>query len=910
MQNVGSKPDIRTDDLDLAKVGSATPSSDFDKTTTTPLTDPTSSAIQVGTNNPECVQSDPETRRKSKARSRFTSALRKLSGRKKRASSKDTSTESSIAGGTSAEIVSAPETVFSSGGEETGDTNATASSEAKPKKKSKLARRFLLGSLKKSKHSAKKSIDEDDEAVVVQGSQEEAPFEDADDGESPHVDVEERTTRKVKISLSETQRFALREQEDAAGEQQQLAEGDVGTAETGSPTETDYLTPVGDKAQPSYEIGVDAEVVTTPATSAEDNITVASPAKGGALSKKKKLKTKKGTLKEAAVTIIKTTATTKSGSVSTAPSTSTQKHTAATVQKTTRTTTVTTDEKFVITQSTRDTPPRERAPAKPSRLPAATNAQPPTANLTTPTNTGGVVRKTNTRTPATLTSPSLGREQLTSFGAVSIAATVAGKRQRTANSGKNTATKAGSRSQASSKPPSSPLSTASSATTTTTSSGSSSATTAKSRKTDTELMQTSQSPLQRGHRFPKPSPTTLTPAGENVGTIAAPQASASAATQLASRSNVTPKLASPTATPTIEQSANEGTLTTVEENRTKPTNATTVSSDPQDAVATKADETVGAQSGALEAIQKQIQFQLESHASISNQLSQDEYPQQQQQQRNQQKLLVAPQLSVDDIASPPQSLQSNVSLSVYHQQQQQQAPPSYTPPSVPSHGSTTLATLPETRSLSHFRHPSSTKVIFPDPGIYNDDDDDNDDYTYADKSEALLYIADESVTPASSSGVDDVVSSAESAQPSDYSGNNIRYPPNLTGHALRSDFGEEEQTHGPPLQPTVRFAVGSVVRPQATSYESPLHDHSSCDSNPSSDSHSEASRRRIRYVSQPDTFDEDTFDSILQRRENLGYNPGGLPSEYSVDSEYDSGDNQMPAFGDLTMEQEEEPVSE
>ncbi|XP_054736696.1 mucin-5AC isoform X1 [Anastrepha obliqua] len=872
MQNVESQPEIPTDDLDLAKVGSTTPSSELERTASTVLIDLTSAAGKVRSSNIECAQSDPETRRKSKARSRFTSALRKLSGRKKRTTSKDTSTESSLAGGASIEIVSAPETVISSGGEDTADTNATATPEAKPKKKSKLARRFLLGSLKKSKSSTKKSIDEDDEGDVVQGSQEETPFEDADDGDLPNVEVEESLKRKVKISLSDSQQSIVRKlEDDEVDEQQQLTETN-GTAATRSSSITDYLIPIEDKAQPSgYESGGD-EVPTTPATLAEDSSPVTSPAPG-ASTKKKKPKTKKSAIKEAAVTIIKTTATTSSGS--TIPTTSTQKHTAATVQKTTRTTTVTTDEKFVITQSTRDTPPRERAPAKPSRV--ATTAQPPIANLT-PTSTGAI-RKTNTRSSAALTSPSLGREQrTTSFGAVSIAATVASKRQR-ANSGKNPSAPASSRSA--SNRASSSLSTGSA--TTVTSSSSSGATT-KSRKADTELMQ---NPLQRGHRFPKPSTTTITAAVANTEAIAASKASASATTKIASRitqHNAASKLATPT--PTSEQFSNKATLiadvTTVEENHTKPTNATYVSPDTPN----KADESAGT----LEAIQKQIQFQLESHASFNNnQLQQSEHHPKQHQQ---QKLLVAPQLLVDDTASPPQSLQSNASLSDYQQ------PPSYTPPppAVRSFASTPLAT-PETQSSSHTRHPSSSKVIFPDPDVYND--------VYADKSEALLFIADESVTTASSSGADDVVSSAESAQPSDYSGNNIRNP-NLPGRALRNDFEQEEKTHGPPLQPTVRFAVGSVVRPQGTSFDNPLHDQSSYDSNISSDSHSDASRRRIRYVAQPTTFDAE-FESILQRHNTVDYNQA-LASEYSVDSEYDSGDNQMPAFGDLTMEQEMEPT--
>lgn len=871
MQNVGVQQTTLTDDenLDLAKVGTTTPSSHLQRTASITPNDSASTIRKTLGANRESVQSDPETRRKSKARSRFTSALRKLSGRKKHNLSKDTSTESSLAGGPSCEIVSAPETVLSSGGEDTGDTNATASPESKPKKKSKLAKRFLLGGLKKSKtDSTKKSIDEDEEGDLVQGSQEEIPVEVVDvidDAHLPDDELEEHIKRKVTISLGDSQRSAVRELKEAEVGEQQLADETNVTAVTGAQSETDYLSPVEDKAQWSACESVGGGVgVQTPATIAEDINAVASPTKSAPdQKKKKKLKTKKSTLKEAAVTIIKTTATTNSGS--TVPTTA-PKLTAATVQKTstTRTTTITTDEKFVITQSIRDTPPSERAPAKPSRV--ATTAQPPIADSTTAST--GAIRKSSTRAADTLTSPSPGCEKRSSFGAVSIAAAVAGKRQR-AKSGKSP------NNQAISKSASNKASTV----------GSNSSAIAKSKKeADTELMHTSINPLQRGHRFPKPSPTIITSFGaKGEASTATSTEFASATTQSASRSNVISKLA--TTTPITDKSTIEGTVTgiadvdTVGENHTKPTNAIVALDTP----AQKTDN-----SDTLEAIRKQIQFQLESHASIDKPLQQTEQEQRQEPrpQHQQHQVLVAPQPLVDDTASPPHSWQSN-----YQQSS------SYTLSPIPIITSTPLATPPETRSSLHFRHPSSSKVIFPDPGIYSD--------IYADKSEALLYIADESVTTASSSGADDVASSAESAQPSDYSGNNIRNP-NLPGHALSNDFDQEEQTHGPPLQPTVRFAVGSVVRPLATSFDSPLHDHSSYDSNPSSDSHSESSRRRIRYISQPLTFDED-FESIQQRHEKFNYNKT-LASEYSVDSEYDSGDNQMPAFGDLTMEQDMEPV--
>ncbi|XP_067630244.1 uncharacterized protein Rab32 isoform X1 [Eurosta solidaginis] len=852
MQNVESQTEIRTDDenLDLEKIGSTEllDSALARTASTTTTTDTTSTTGKSKTSNPECVQSDPETRRKSKTRSRFTSALRKLSGRKKRPLSKDDSTENSIARGPYAEIVSAPETVISSGGEEeTGDINAAnITPETKPKKKSKLARRFLLGSLKKPKSGAiKKSIDEDDEVdnVIEQGgNQDETTVEDVGTNTTTDKVVgSPRTKRLVKITLSETQQKTVHELEEDADKQ--LIDVTAAVV-AGASTETDYLPPIAAKVQSSVkEATGDEDDELSPATSAS---------RAATSTKKKRLKTKKSALKEAAVTIIKTTATSgnNGGTVSAAPGTQKQPTAIAQKSSTTRTTTITTDEKFVITHNTRDTPPRERAPAKPGRV----NARLPLENLTTPPASTGAIRKTNTRTApsavaATITTDhSVGREQRTRFGAVSIAAAVAGKRQR--NSSAKSSTKS-----ASSKSVANPT-----ATTTTTA----------VKVVETELM-------QRGHRYPKPTTTTIK-APITIIANAEGTTSATSTQQLQANpsSNGTSIVANPQTRSEI--SSNVDTLTTlIDKNLKKPTNSASIT--PSDSTT----KTVTESAIASEAIETQIQFQLDSHAASNNQAHKKTQSPQQQQS------VLAPQILVNDdtalsATQSTETIQSNAVLSDYQEI-----------------STSSLATT-ETRSshIAHFRHPSSSKVIYPDPGIYNDDEINT---SLRNKSETSLYIADELVTTASSSGADEVVSSAESAQPSDFSGNNIR-DLNLLGSALRKE--DLEQARGPPLQPTVHFAVGSVVRPQpqVNSFDSSLHENSSYDSGPNSgDSHSESSRRRIRYIAQPDTFDED-FDSIQKRQGNNR----AKASKYSVNSEYDSGDNQMPAFGDLTMEQEMEPT--
>uniref|UniRef100_A0A6P4E0A4 Ras-related protein Rab-44 isoform X1 n=1 Tax=Drosophila rhopaloa TaxID=1041015 RepID=A0A6P4E0A4_DRORH len=137
--------------------------------------------------------------------------------------------------------------------------------------------------------------------------------------------------------------------------------------------------------------------------------------------------------------------------------------------------------------------------------------------------------------------------------------------------------------------------------------------------------------------------------------------------------------------------------------------------------------------------------------------------------------------------------------------------------------------------------------------------------------------------------VDDTVSSAESAQ-------NIANPP-----------------------PIVRFAVGSAVRSPLSAYEAALAAAASQQPN-SNEELSDSSLRRLSFAQQQLVLGD--HDSIEGRRETLRYQ--SVASEYSnpesgsEDESEEQGETEarepesdkppMPAFGDLTMDQEMEPA--
>ncbi|EDW02476.1 GH19866 [Drosophila grimshawi] len=128
----------------------------------------------------------------------------------------------------------------------------------------------------------------------------------------------------------------------------------------------------------------------------------------------------------------------------------------------------------------------------------------------------------------------------------------------------------------------------------------------------------------------------------------------------------------------------------------------------------------------------------------------------------------------------------------------------------------------------------------------------------------------------------------------------------------------EEQTDAVSLaesagaQPVVRFEVGSAVRGPAAdvdTYEAALL--AAATQQPSSSEElSDSSLRRHTFAQQPKVAVSD-HDSIEGRRETLHYQSvrAGDSIEVDADSEKDVGEAKpMPAFGDLTMEQEMEPT--
>jgi len=119
-----------------------------------------------------------------------------------------------------------------------------------------------------------------------------------------------------------------------------------------------------------------------------------------------------------------------------------------------------------------------------------------------------------------------------------------------------------------------------------------------------------------------------------------------------------------------------------------------------------------------------------------------------------------------------------------------------------------------------------------------------------------------------------------------------------------------ESAGTPQVIPQVRFAVGSAVRGPADAYEAALAAAASQQPS-SSEEPSDSSLRRLSFAQQQFTTDH---DSIEGRRETVRYQ--SVASEYNDDSQEDSEELEpreqaskpMPAFGDLTMDQEMEPV--
>ncbi|XP_030560547.1 mediator of RNA polymerase II transcription subunit 15 isoform X1 [Drosophila novamexicana] len=113
--------------------------------------------------------------------------------------------------------------------------------------------------------------------------------------------------------------------------------------------------------------------------------------------------------------------------------------------------------------------------------------------------------------------------------------------------------------------------------------------------------------------------------------------------------------------------------------------------------------------------------------------------------------------------------------------------------------------------------------------------------------------------------------------------------------------------------PVVRFAVGSAVRSPVDTYEAALAAAAASTQQPSSSEEpSDSSLRRLSFKQQQPQFALSDHDSIEGRRETLRYQ--SVASEYSneedtqSEEEHQQQSKPMPAFGDLTMDQQMEPT--
>ncbi|XP_037814143.1 serine-rich adhesin for platelets isoform X1 [Lucilia sericata] len=288
------------------------------------------------------IQSDPEeTQAKTKTRSRFSSALKKLS-RSTRKKEKPNIKGSSTATESSEQIIS-------SGAEDLPESNLSADDDKKSKKKKKSGK-SLFG-LKKSKVAAK----QDPEAKQNFEEQETAKLLEPifQDNENEVVITTERLTplnsrSKVQITIKS-------KKIETVASQEQLNKNPSTPKSSPTPSPTNNTKTLDDNK---------------PKTT--DTVTKSSDE---TLDKSKKLKPKH------------TTQTTQKLSTTTATAQSKSKQ----------------QEEITITQSSKDTPPKERAPTKPSRLTTTTNTSTTTSTPTSQTSTSsGAIRKTATTTRAAI----------------------------------------------------------------------------------------------------------------------------------------------------------------------------------------------------------------------------------------------------------------------------------------------------------------------------------------------------------------------------------------------------------------------------------------------------------------------------------------------------------------------------
>ncbi|KAH8331556.1 hypothetical protein KR074_006065 [Drosophila pseudoananassae] len=124
---------------------------------------------------------------------------------------------------------------------------------------------------------------------------------------------------------------------------------------------------------------------------------------------------------------------------------------------------------------------------------------------------------------------------------------------------------------------------------------------------------------------------------------------------------------------------------------------------------------------------------------------------------------------------------------------------------------------------------------------------------------------------------------------------------------------ESAQTLGQ-SSPVVRFAVGSAVRSPLSAYEAALAAAAANQQPSSGDEPSDSSLRRLQFAHQQQLLLSD-HDSIEGRRETLHYQSVASEFQDSGSEEQESDETKdtasakpMPAFGDLTMDQEMEPA--
>uniref|UniRef100_A0A1A9Z7H0 Ras-related protein Rab n=1 Tax=Glossina pallidipes TaxID=7398 RepID=A0A1A9Z7H0_GLOPL len=676
------------------------------------------------------IQSEPEEGvTKTKTRSRFSSAIRKLSRSTRKKDKPTASTSAAAAAAATATGDYSNEPVISSGGEDPTDCSHLRSADIKGKKKSKLTKNIFLGGLKKSKKTNEIKAKKEKRGESVKGgalTQAIGREEEKEDKESTYTSdsTGEATFRdKQHEVVVTTEKFAL--SEPTRKFQITISAKKIETtksAEVGKqPTETDYLTPLGKTS---------ADIDTTTDSSSTQLNTVQTDL--NSVTKKKKLKAKGSSCCTANISPAQTV-------------TQTQKtNSAAQIRNGV--------EKFVITQSAKDTPPKERAPSKPSRLINSSTSQAAAAS--------GAIRKTTTTTRA----------------AVRLVA--AAKEKQPKSSIYNTTT-------------------ATTTTTTTTTAPTAIAATSSAlvkRKTTTTLVSAGNSvrretDLMRGHRFPRPTVTTIT---------------------------------------AIERSNN---------------NNKTISVAKEPSSVTKSEE------------KQRLEFPtLETQSEIPQTIEQPQ-----------------PQLALPSTSSLQEEQPHSLQPPDY-------PPPPPPPPPPPFPNASNRYPTPEIRSPTTAHRYTSLSTTSTDLN-----------------TDALEKNTIKSVASIQINTADDQLSLAESSH-----------------QHIDSEVSNESK-----ISSGIDFALGSPVRPpppiDAIKYSFDLlHDQQSYDFNRSEDSDthtpSEHIRRRIHYVSQPTLCDD--FTSLEGKRANFRYQSG--VSDLSLDSiedlRDDDDDQLMPAFGDLTMDQDMEPT--